>query len=468
MTGRRSMGGVDAIWLSMDTPENLMVIDSVIMLDGPVDWERLEAVVQHRLVDRYPVFSQRVVESLNPMGMPHWVDDDDFTLRDHLHRVQLPEPGDEKALQAFIEARMQEPMSRDRAMWDLYLIDGYEDGAVVVTRFHHALADGIALTQVLLSLTDDHPDDDLADADRPAGSRSGIGAHTGGLLEAAGRLARPVSAGMRGALHMFGEIPAALNAAYSFEGLTVAWQTGQIADKLLLTHAPESPITGEPGVAKRAVWSRPRPLADVKVVGRATGATVNDVLVGAVSAAIATYVHDQGGVPEDLTTMVPVNLRGEGTVLPRELGNKFALVMLPLPTGKMAPLERLAESKRRMDSIKHSPEAVMTFGLITAIGHTNTALAKVVIDFFAAKAIGVTTNVAGPRAGRYFAGTRIASTLGWVPGSGRQTLGVCIFSYNGIVRVGFKADANVITDADGLVHAFDDEMNTLVRLAAAV
>jgi len=89
-------------------------------------------------------------------------------------------------------------------------------------------------------------------------------------------------------------------------------------------------------------------------------------------------------------------------------------------------------------------------------------------DFFAAKAIGVTTNVAGPMTGRYLAGTRITSILGWVPGSGRHTLGVCIFSYDGVVRVGFKADAGVVTEPSGLVDAFDEEMDTLVRLAAAV
>ena len=166
--------------------------------------------------------------------------------------------------------------------------------------------------------------------------------------------------------------------------------------------------------------------------------------------------------------MVPVNLRDLGQPLPRELGNKFALVMLPLPTSRLAPLQRLAETKRRMDAIKSSPEAVVTFGLITAIGHTNTQMAKQVIDFFAGKAIGVTTNVAGPKTSRYLAGAHITGILGWVPGSGHQTLGVCIFSYDGVVQVGFKADAAVITDPEILVQALDEEMDTLIRLAAAV
>lgn len=471
------MGAVDAVWLAMDTPENYMVIDGIMTLEGPVDWERLTAVVQHRLVDRYPVFRQVVVPPATPMGMPHWEDDDDFAIEHHMHHAVLPEPADEAALQAFVEQRMQEPIDRTRPLWHFYLIDGYQGGSVVVSRFHHSLADGIALAEVLLSLTDPNPDDDLRAAEKPreperAAPTAEPEPPPKGLFEVAGRMARPVTrpvtAGVRGALHMFGEIPALLHPSFAAEALTTAWQTGQIADKLVLGHNPDSPLSGAPGTSKRAVWSQPRPVADIKVVGRTAGATVNDVLVGAVSAAISSYVRDRGDEPQDLSTMVPVNVRGIGQTLPRELGNKFALVMLPLPTSRLAPFQRLAETKRRMDSIKHSPEAVLTFGLLQAMGRANTEVAKLAVDFFAAKSIGVTTNVVGPMTGRYLAGTRITGILGWVPGSGRQVLGVCIFSYDGLVRVGFKADAAVVTSPDKLVHAFDDEMDTLVRLAAAV
>ena len=474
------MGAVDAIWLSMDSPDNLMVIEGIMTLDGPVDWERLRALLQTRLVDRYPVFRQRVVEASTPLGMPHWEDDEDFSLDRHLHHVTLPEPADESTLQAFVEQRMSEPLDRTRPLWHFYLVDGHEGGSVVVSRFHHALADGMALAQVLLSLTDEHEDGDLlGTSSRRAKQRRSrtaslppppepVAPPTPSVLDVVGRLTRPATAGLRGALGLVGDLPTTLRPAYAAGALTTLWQTGQIAEKLLLSRNPASPLSGAPGPAKRAVWSQPRPLLDIKLVGRTAGATVNDVLVGAVSGAISRYVSDRGADPADLSTMVPVNVRAAGQPLPRELGNKFALVMLPLPTARLAPLQRLAEAKRRMDSIKHSPEAVLTFGLINAIGHTNTAVAKQVIDFFAAKAIGVTTNVAGPMTGRYLAGARIRNILGWVPGSGAQTLGVCIFSYDGVVRVGFKADAGVVTDPEKLVHAFDDEMDTLVRLAAAV
>jgi WS/DGAT/MGAT family acyltransferase len=220
-------------------------------------------------------------------------------------------------------------------------------------------------------------------------------------------------------------------------------------------------------VLKRAVWSQPRDLSDIKGIGRLAGATVNDVLIGAVSGAITAYLVDHGGDPTDLTTMVPVNLRPVGRPLPRELGNQFALVMLPLPTGLRAPLQRLSEAKARMDSIKRSPEAVLTFGLLNAIGRANPDVARLAIDFFAAKTIGVTTNVVGPIVGRYVAGSRIAGVLAWVPGSGQQTVGVCIFSYDHSVRVGFKVDAGVVPDPEKLVYAFDQEMDALLRMAAA-
>jgi hypothetical protein len=119
-----------------------------------------------------------------------------------------------------------------------------------------------------------------------------------------------------------------------------------------------------------------------------------------------------------------------------------------------------------MDRIKASPEALITFGLINAIGLTHPKIEDLLVDFFSSKAIGVTTNVMGPLQDRYLAGSRIAGVLGWVPGSGRQTVGVCIFSYNQSVRVGFKVDATVVPQADRLVDAFDAELDDLVAMAA--
>ena len=473
MSGERAMGAVDRVWLDMDRPTNLMVIDSMMWFDEPVDWERMTAVVQSRLVDRYPVFHQHPVEPSTALGASHWEDDPDFSITRHLRRVVLQAPGDDATLEQYIESQMHRAIDRDHPLWEMHFLDGYHDGAVVFTRFHHCLADGIALAQVLLSLTDADPAADLVAAEsapggQPAQAQSAQQLERpAGLLGIAGRVTGTGSDAVRGALHLLTQMPRALTPKFAVDAFALALQTGHIADKLLLGTNPDTPLSGTPGVTKRAVWARPRQVADIKRIGHLAGATVNDVLIGAVSGALTSYLVDHGGDPTDLTTMVPVNLRPLSQPLPCELGNQFALVMLPLPTSLRAPLQRLSEAKVRMDSIKHSPEAVLTFGLLTAIGRANTDIARLAIDFFAAKTIGVTTNVVGPLAGRYVAGARIAGVLAWVPGSGRQTVGVCIMSYDRTVRVGFKVDAGVVPDAEKLVHAFDEEMDTLLRIAAA-
>jgi diacylglycerol O-acyltransferase / wax synthase len=460
MTGRRPVGAVDTMWLNMDRPNNLMIIDSVMWFDETVDWDRLTTVLETRLVGRYPVFRQRPVQTFGGLGRQQWEDDPDFSLSRHLHRATLPPPGDEACLQRYVEAQMHKPFDRSHPLWEAHFVDGYLHGAAVVIRIHHAIADGIALAEVLLSLTDATPSADLeelADGTEMHGGRGLRGSILG--------IAAPV---LRGAEQLLSALPGLARPSAVLDAITLAQQTGHVADKLLLRSNPPNVFGGRPGIEKRAVWSSPRRLADVKRVGRAADATVNDVLVGAVSGALSAYLMSHDGKATDLTTMVPVNVRPVGEPLPRELGNRFALVLLPLPTGVRSPLARLSETKRRMDSIKRSPEAMITFGLINAIGRTHPSIEALIVDFFSSKAIGVTTNVVGPMVDRFLAGSPIAGVLGWVPGSGRQTVGVCIFSYNQSVRVGFKVDAGVIQEPERLVEAFDQEMDDLLHIARAV
>jgi WS/DGAT/MGAT family acyltransferase len=450
MSARRPVGPVDTIWLRMDRPTNLMVIDSVMWLDAPIDMERLRAVLHRRLVDRFPVFHQRIAEGTPSWLPPQWEDDPDFDLDHHLSETRLPDGAGEDELSAYVESRMRSPLDRAHPLWEITVVQGYGGGAAVVSRFHHAIADGIALAQVLLSLTDEDPTGDLVEepVDLPTTSGWTLSVPfdaAKGLVSTATKFARP---------------------SLLQDAATLASQTLHIADKLLLGSNPPGPLLGQPGIDKRAVWSRPHPLAQIKRIGRDAGATVNDVLVAAVAGALSNYVVEEGGEPEDLVTMVPVNLRPLDKPLPRELGNKFALAMLPLPLAARDPRSRLTASKHRMDSIKASPEALITFGLINAIGMTHSRIEDLLVDFFSAKAIGVTTNVMGPLTGRYLAGSRIHGILGWVPGSGNQTVGVCIFSYDSTVRVGFKVDATVVPDAERLVDAFDQELDDLARIAS--
>ena len=176
MHGRRPIGPVDTMWLNMDRPNILRVIDSVMWFEGTIDWELLGPLLQRRLVDRYPVFSQRPVPASIPFGMPQWDDDPDFSLSRHLRRTTLPPPGNEDALQRYVESRMSVPFDRAYPLWEMTLVEGYGGGCALVSRFHHSIADGIALSQVLLSLTTSSPSADLGEVEAQESSIQHLGA----------------------------------------------------------------------------------------------------------------------------------------------------------------------------------------------------------------------------------------------------------------------------------------------------
>src|SRR3954454_19170439 len=101
MSPSQPMTAADAAWLHMDRPTNRMIIVSVLLLEAPLDVRRLRRLVQRRLVARFPRFCRRVVGG-GPLGAPRWEDDPDFDLALHVHRVALPDPGDEATLQELV------------------------------------------------------------------------------------------------------------------------------------------------------------------------------------------------------------------------------------------------------------------------------------------------------------------------------------------------------------------------------
>ncbi len=438
---------VDAIWLGMDRAKNLMVIECLMFLEGPVDRARFDQVVRRRLLDVYPVFSRRPVPHGRGGRRSRWRDVAELDLDQHVREVQLPAPADDAAMQEYVGRFLGTPLPRDRPLWDIHLVEGLAEGTAIYVRLHHALADGIALTQVLLSLTDE-----TAEGDRDGSHHEAVRHHTLGEVVQAARRVAPEVPHLMTPQRVRSGVRAAIG--YGLSGLGVV-------RKLLMTRNPETCLAGEAGEHKRAVWSAPVDLQQIKDIAARTGATVNDVLVAALAGAIDRYQLEHGGTPVDVPTMIPVNLRPMHLPLPRELGNRFALVLLLLPSGLTSASARLAETKRRMDRIKRSPEPVITFALIQGIGLLGARLSRLLVTFFAGKASGVTTNVPGPREDRYLAGSRITGLLGWVPGSGDQTLGTCIFTYAGTVRVGFKTDTRVIPDPERILSAFHAEIEAL-------
>jgi diacylglycerol O-acyltransferase len=456
------LSSADAAWLHMDRPTNLMVINSVLLLDQPVDWELVKEITQRRLVDVYPKFHQRVVESRLPLRPASWEEDPDFALEHHMHRRALPAPGDAAALQELVGDLMTMPLDRNRALWHMYMVDGYGDGAALIVRMHHCIADGIALARVMLSLTDSEPEAGIApaqDGGRPASSRLLLGGMPVPGTRAVSRTIRAGSALARQGLHIATSPShaATLAGAIGRDGATLL--------RLLLTPADAaSAIKGDPGVSRRVAWSKQFSLQGVKQIAHAHDATVNDVLLAGVSGALRHYLQGRNSPVAEIQAMVPFNLRPLDKPIPRELGNKFGMVFLPLPVGTSGSYRRLVEVHRRMQEIKSGRDGPVSYAVLGVMGMTPEPVERRIVDLFSAKGTAVMTNVPGPREIVYLAGTPVRGVLVWGPTSGHIGMSVSIFSYHGEVTVGLMVDAALIPDPDQIVKQLERELKALGRL----
>jgi diacylglycerol O-acyltransferase len=156
MNSRQRLGVQDALWLEMDRPSNLMVVDSLVWTTTPIDWERFKVVARERLWERYPVFRSVAVRADD--GAWYWEERPDFEFDNQVTHVVLPDPGGDAELQELIASQRTVALDRDRPLWLMYCIDGFNGGSALVTRSHHAMADGIRMVQLAMSLFDATPE----------------------------------------------------------------------------------------------------------------------------------------------------------------------------------------------------------------------------------------------------------------------------------------------------------------------
>ena len=449
-----TLSNVDAAWLRMEDPTNLMTITGVMSFPERLDFGQLKELIEDRLLC-YDRFRQRVVEPRLPLGRPRWVEDEHFNLRFHLQRVALPDPGEKDDLQEMVSTLMSTPLDSTKPLWQIQYIENFGDGSALVARLHHCIADGIALVRVLLGMTDDSPTGS-AKVRRQRRRRRPLG---GGVW-----LPEVVDDAVRSVRKMTGSVTDQVFEALSdpSRALSLAGEGAHAARIVArLTAMPpdaDTSLRGPLVTAKRCAWSDVLPLEDVKAFGKRAGATINDVLLAGVAGALRRYLESRGDAVDgvDVRAVIPVNLRGEDEI--GELGNRFGLVFLTLPTGVADPAERLAELKRRMDQVKESSEAVVTFAILNALGMTSPDVEGLAVQFFGSKATAVMTNVPGPREEIYLAGSPLQSMMFWVPQSARLGLGISILSYAGDVRLGVASDAGLVPDPGAIISEFQREM----------
>lgn len=453
-----ALSNVDAAWLRMEHPTNLMTITAVMSFAERLDFAALKSLIEDRLLaqDR---FRQRVVESSVPFVSPRWVDDNTFNLNSHLIRVALPDPGGKTELQDMVSSLMSTPLDYSKPLWQFQYIENYRGGSAVVARIHHCIADGIALVRLLLGMTEESPTSDPLPPHRRKGSTLGGGFWVPEVVNEALYSVRRATGRI-----VDGGIDALSRPERMAEMLRGSADGVRVIGRLLAMSAdPPTAFRGPLGAIKKCAWSEVMPFEDVKSRSKALGVTINDLLLSGVTGALRSYLSENGSTPEgiDLRAVVPVNLRPDAEV--GKLGNRFGLVFLALPVGIADREQRLTELKRRMDAIKKSSEAIVTYAALNAVGGASAEIESQIVHMLGSKATAVMTNVPGPREEIYLAGSPMRSMMFWVPQSARLGLGVSLLSYAGQVRLGVATDAGLVRHPDRIVELYQREMQGMLE-----
>ncbi|HYB22484.1 MAG TPA: WS/DGAT domain-containing protein, partial [Solirubrobacteraceae bacterium] len=390
------------------------------------------------------------------------------------------------ALERLVSDLGVSPLDRSKPLWDIYLVEGYRGGMAMISRIHHCIADGIALAGVLLSLTDSGPQE-WAAAQGGDAHRRDAHANDPAPGAAASTIDRAFSALLAPARGTLASVADAANATRRLTGAlaresahtlthprrvlelsdTLSADTRAAAKLLSTPKDARSPLKRDLSTQRQVAWSRPLSLARVKTIAHAQDATVNDVLLAAVSGALRAYLLERGEQPQALRTLVPVNLRPLDRPVPDELGNRFGLVFLTLPVDCASRRERLRELKARMDAIKHSSEGPVSYAMLEAAGLAPVEIERRIIDFFTAKASAVMTNVPGPRETVYLAGCPLRTVLIWAPTAGSVGMSVSIFSYDGNITIGLLVHSVLVPNPEAIVDRVRSEIAALARLAPA-
>ena len=371
----------------------------------------------------------------------------------------MPGRAGKKELERLTSQLASTPLDQTKPLWQFHLVEKFGGGSALITRIHHCYADGIALVQVLLSLTD------TSSEPKPSErlDKAWLKKEHAPVAKRVGRIDRYMKLGsqmLERGMDLYRDPTMA--ALMANEGVEIAREVGHA---LSLSDDPPTVLKGRLGVSKRVAWAEPLNLSEVKSVSRALRCTVNDILLASASGALRSYMIERGEQIDGVTirATVPVNLRPLEHA--KQLGNHFGLVFLDLPVGEHNPMRRLERIAACMRVLRKSRQAVATFGALAAVGMAPAAVQGMALEMFSRKASAVATNVPGPQMPLYLGGSKIRDLMFWVPQTGSIGIGISIISYNGEVHFGLMADAKLMPDPDSVIRRFRPEFEKMLYLA---
>ncbi|HUQ00555.1 MAG TPA: wax ester/triacylglycerol synthase domain-containing protein, partial [Aeromicrobium sp.] len=175
------LSGLDASFLYLETPEQLMHVCGLMLLDpttvpGGYEFEKLRDHLGERAVE-IPTFMRKLRPVPLGLDFPVWEQDEHFDVQRHVHRMAVPAPGGERELADMVGHLAGIPLDRSRPLWEMWVVEGLASGQIaVISKMHHATVDGVSganLMSMLCSLEPGAPLLDVVDAGKPPGRSPG-------------------------------------------------------------------------------------------------------------------------------------------------------------------------------------------------------------------------------------------------------------------------------------------------------
>lgn len=468
MNPRESLSGLDAAFLSLETPTTPMHIMGVFVLDASnagYSYPRMLRQIEARAPQLAP-FHRRLVEMPFDLDHPVWVDDPDFDVHDHVHRESAPAPGSERILAELVARFASEPLDRSRPLWQLRVVEGLSEGRVaLVFKLHHAVADGVSAALLLLRLLGSSPDtaEEGASSVRPPRSRAptnmALMAHAASRLPERtlhfGRLVRDVTGSVLGLARsaIRGRPPRSARMAMPFSAPGTPWNRATSAERTVAFGAA--------------------PLADVKTICSAFDTTVNHVVLAACTRTLRSHLEARGGAPDTpLVAAIPISMRTAEDF--ETYGNRISALLVHLPTHLADPEEQLLALRRDAESSMQHHDRLGGGDVVDWAELLPARLLKTAARFYSDQQLAdrhrplhnlVISNVRGPTAHLDAAGARLLAAYPLGPLMEGAGMNITVMSYAGSVDFGIVACARAVPHASDIALGFGTAVADLHKIA---
>ena len=458
------LSGLDASFLYLETSDQPMHVCSIMELDtstmpGGCTFDRLRDALSLR-IRAMPQFREKLANSRLNLDHPVWVDDNNFDIDRHLHRIGLPPPGGRAELSEICGHIASLPLDRRRPLWEMWVIEGvagtdcHRDGRIgVMIKVHHAGVDGVTGANLMSQLCTTEADAPAPDPVDGVGGASGWEIAAGGLVRFASR-----------PLHLANVVPGTVS---SVVGTLLRAREGQTMARPFA--APRTVFNARIS-GRRNVALAKLDLEDIKTVKNHFGVKVNDVVMALVSGVLRQYLAERNALPDtSLVATVPVSVHGKSD---RPGRNQVSGMFSSLQTHIADPVERLKAIAEANSVAKQHSSAIgatllqdwtqfaapAVFGIAMRV-YARTRLTEMPVHNL------VVSNVPGPQIPLYMLGCEVKAMFPLGPIFHGSGLNITVMSLNRNLDVGLISCPQLLPDLWAMADEFAIGMQELRAIA---